>query len=125
MKNLRTFEAAVNPNITTKTLNIGLENNAYSVEEITSILQKKLGILTYLKTRIHSGQWNSKPERTLIVQFDSAHAYSFIIALIEELCEIFTQEAIAVKSGHYGVLVYNQNFAGEKFTFDNQYFINF
>lgn len=109
----------------TFTLNIGLENNPFNAGEVEAIISTRLGCMTTINTRLHIGEWNGNEERTLIVSFTSAHRISFIIALVEELCTLLTQEAIPAAGENFGILIYNNNFTDERFTFNPEYFINF
>ena len=47
-----------------------------------------------------------------------------IDAVTEDLCEAMTQECISYKSEDESKLIYNPLFDGEKYTFNEEYFIN-
>ncbi len=102
-------------------LNIGLNNNPLSQEEIISNLQKDYEII---KTSYAIGKYEDEAEPTLIVELNNPYARtSHFIKKIEELATILTQNCIAVSTDQFDILVYSQNYNGQRYKFDNQYFI--
>ena len=111
---MRTFE-----------MNIGLENtNEFNAAHIERILQAFITEST-IQTRLHVGEWDGEPELTLVIRFESSAKRITILQMVKYLCTLLTQEAIPVKDSEGGILIYNDNFTGEKMVFDPQYFINY
>ena len=101
-------------------LNIGLENNPFDFEQIIeqfSIFNK------IISARIEVGEYNGEPERTAVIEVESGIDTNKSLSQTEYLTKLFTQECIAVKIDDVGYLIYNPNFEGEKFEFDQKYFI--
>lgn len=102
-------------------LNIGLENNPYTYQKVVELID-----WTYGKSKIsrqQTGEYNGEPERTAVFLTESSYNVNKILRAVEVLTEIFTQECIAVKINDVGYLVYNPEYKGEKFEFNNEYFI--
>jgi len=103
------------------TLNIGLNNNPLSQEAIINKLREDYDIDTY---KFGIGRYEDEHEPTLIVELESTYARtSHFIKKIEELSTILTQNCIAVSTDQFDLLVYAQNYNGQRYKFDNQYFI--
>ena len=103
-------------------LNIGLENNLYSFEEVHKIIPRYISYLNYTY-RQQTGEYNGEPERTFVASFEHGASDKIILDIVEYLTTIFTQDCIAVKINDVGHLVYNPEYTGEKFEFNNEYFI--
>ncbi len=102
-------------------LNIGLNNNPLSQEEIINKLREDYAIDT---CKFGIGRYEDEHEPTLVVILDSPYARtSHFIKKIEELATILTQNCIAVSTDQFDLLVYSQNYNGQRYKFDNQYFI--
>ena len=106
------------------TLNIGLENNPATWVQIERYFSNNPDYRN-INSRVNVGEWDGKPERTLILQFETNLKISEVIAVVERLTKKLTQDAIPVQGENFGILIYNENFEGEKYSFDPQYFINF
>ena len=110
----------------TYSLNIGLENNTlnrYQIEELINYIFNSNG---RIYSRQNIGEYNGNPENTLILviagtTWDQHKVREFV----QLLCTLLTQECIPVKSPGYKELIYNSNFEGEKFTFNDDYFIDY
>ena len=102
-------------------LNIGLENNPYSHREISSYLQLTCGI--EILSREEVGEYNGESERTLVSLNHSHDDVEITLETVKLMTELFTQDCIAVKINDVGYLVYNPEYKGEKFEFNNEYFI--
>lgn len=114
------------------TLNIGLNNNPYSLKQAKQLLSDG-----YLSKSIHEykytphGIFEDNPEPTLIVRFTTTASFEYLIEILKELDKIFTQQCIAmswvnVKDGIQTTketLVYRDEFRGERYEFDRKYFI--
>src|SRR5690606_28241463 len=93
--------------------------------QIKDLLQVLIGPLTEIDYKINVGQYNGKPEKTMVVNYNSSHSREQTIKIIKEVCGVCTQECIPVKCGTFAELVYHPDYTGEKYKFDPQYFINF
>lgn len=116
----------------TITLNIGLNNNPYNLEQAKQLLSN-----SYLTHVIHEykfspdGVFKDNPEPTLIVRFSTGTSFEKCVEWLKILNEEFTQECIAmsweqVEDGFKRTketLVYRDEFEGERYTFDKQYFL--
>lgn len=108
------------------TWNIGLNNNPKTTEQI--IMTFKVNFFNDIVLfREDMGEYKESPEPTLIVEVLTEGVFfeGAVIDLTEEMCDVYTQESIAVKIDGEGHLVYNRNFEGEKYEFDEQYFLPF
>ena len=103
-------------------LNIGLENNKARFHS-----QVELRVWMFFNdlkiSRQQTGEYNGKPERTSVFLTSSKKSVETILKTVEILTELFTQDCIAVKINDVGYLVYNPEYTGEKFEFNNEYFI--
>jgi len=99
-------------------LNIGLNNNPYDVADITYVLNTLFdGKPTNFD--ILNGEYNGEVEPTLAVEYDGA----LFNHELESLCELLTQECIAVKVDGKGKMIFNPNFTGDKFEFSDEHFL--
>jgi hypothetical protein len=99
-------------------LNIGLNNNPYSFDEISEGLDGMLGLSSPPLKAL--GQWSNNPEPTLVAYVNECTVFD-----IQLLCRLYTQDCIAVWSMDFndGWLVYNPIYEDEKFIFDKEYFL--
>lgn len=102
-------------------INIGLENNKRNTPLILQYLRKK--VFTFSKYNIKVGEYNGESERTLVIQGKLKINDKEFIEVIDYLNEYCTQECISYKLNNVGTLQYNKDFQGERYTFDNQFFI--
>ena len=102
-------------------LNIGLNNNPLSRGAIINKIAEDYTINHY---SFAIGKYEDELEPTLVVHIESPYARtSHFIKKIEELATILTQNCIAVSTDQFDLLVYSQNYNGQRYKFDNQYFI--
>jgi hypothetical protein len=109
-------------------INVGLNNNPFTFEQVNDYLRNVCAInrniiFTNFSTVPQIGTYNGANEPTLVAEFESKCSQSEIIREVERLCVVFTQECIAI-SGTFDLLVYPITFNGQRFKFDNQYFID-
>ena len=104
-------------------LNIGLENNPYSYEGLIAKLAKNPKVRLGTTEQV-TGEYEGKPERTLVVNAKYDGPAKEFRQLIEKLNEDATQEAIGVRFNGRGSLIYDPKFEGDKYTFDPEFFIN-
>jgi hypothetical protein len=103
-------------------LNIGLENNPYSFDEVKIRVNVYLSFGNY-EARQEVGEYDGNEERTFVASLDSSDSVKEILQFIEHFTEYFTQDCIAVKIDGKGYLVYNPSFEGDRLEFDDKYFI--
>lgn len=92
------------------TLNIGLNNNPRTINEIIAYIQP-------IHYRIDVGEYVGEVEPTLVIAYDEDDID------IEEMCVWMTQECIAAKVNGKGLMIFNPGYDGEKFEFNQDYFI--
>jgi len=103
-------------------LNIGLNNNTKSANQVVQIARERLGIdrATWATSM---GEYLQSDEPTLVLHGETAAAFHEIVNEIASLSTELTQECIAVKIGERGRLVYAPEHKGERYNFDEKYFI--
>ncbi|MFN9112879.1 MAG: hypothetical protein ACK5XN_22670 [Bacteroidota bacterium] len=114
------------------TYNIGLNNNIY-VERYKSEYKKErierffssmsvLGVFT--RVRFGTGHWDGdEPTAILVIVSDDEFDAE---GICKNLCKLMTQTAIAMRTdGEEGKLIYHPDHKGEKYDFDEKYFIEF
>lgn len=106
----------------TLTLNIGLENNPKEAGNIVTLLDYWLSA-EKSKNKTELSEYKGVKERTLIYTVQTNTNINTIVALIEDLCKLTTQESIAFTMDEYKMLVFNPNYKGEIFDFDEKYFV--
>ena len=108
-------------------INIGLNNNNYSkaVSHINNArgyyfndYHIKQGISTY----------KGLTEDTLILSFSTEAHGSTIYNLLQQWCKYMDQECISMEltdneNNTFGALVYNTDYKGDQYTFNNKYFL--
>ena len=104
-------------------LNIGLENNPYSFDEVSGYVKWMLSFGSY-EARQEVGEYEGNEERTFVASLGSSDSVEEILQFIEHFTEKFTQDCIAVKIDGKGYLVYNPSFKGDRLEFDDKYFIS-
>lgn len=103
-------------------LNIGLNNNPKQANEVAKIARERLGI-DRATWATELGQYLEDSEPTLVLHGDTARAFHEIVNAIAKLSEDLTQECIAVKIGERGRLIYRETFTGDRYSFNEKYFI--
>lgn len=100
-------------------LNIGLNNNPYSFEQCSRILD----LMFRAKSRLDISQWVENPEPTVVSRITENWEVSDILSVIERLCVTLEQDAIAIKIDGIGYLVYRPDYVGERYSYDERFFI--
>lgn len=103
-------------------LNIGLNNNPKQANEIAKIARERLGI-DRATWATELGKYLEGDEPTLVLHGDTAKAFHEITAEVAKISEDLTQECIAVKIGERGRLIYPDAFTGERYSFNEKYFL--
>ena len=102
-------------------LNIGLNNNPFTQDQILEKLSVDYHIVA---SRFAVGSYDGDVEPTLVVLIDSPYAHaSGFIKKIEQLADVLPQNCIAVSTDQFDILCYAQGYQGERFKFNEQYFI--
>ena len=103
-------------------LNIALNNNPKQAHEVATIARERLGI-DRATWATELGEYLQDAEPTLVLHGDTAAAFHDIVNVIAKLSTEFTQECIAVKIGNRGRLIYAPEYADERYTFDEKFFL--
>jgi hypothetical protein len=101
-------------------LNIGLNNNPHSTEDILGVLKIFLSVDSH---SVQVGKWEGADEPTLVVTALTERGFDNIKAFVAELTTYLTQDCIAFKLGGQGDLAYRSDWTGDRYEFDEQYFI--
>lgn len=103
-------------------LNIGLNNNPLSASQVAKVARERLG-LDRATWATEVGEYLQDAEPTIVLHGETSKAYDQIMYLAKELSEDLTQDCIAIKVDDQGHLVYPETFTGERYEFDENYFI--
>jgi hypothetical protein len=103
------------------TINVGLNNNPKFANQIARELNGFL--FDRYSWRVENGQYNKETEPTLVIQGETLHDLQTIQARVKALCIDLTQECIPFELASYGELVYNDQYSGDRYSFDKNYFI--
>ena len=101
-------------------LNIGLNNNPFSAEDILEALTLAMKIDSQF---IKNGEYNGEVEPTLVVIGLTDRSFDAIKDFLTALSLDLTQDCIAFRYGGKGDLAYRPDFTGERYEFDENYFI--
>lgn len=102
-------------------LNIGLNNNPYDAVDIVALLNFLR--IDVDRADVVDGEYNGDCEPTLVVRALTHHHPIILDSMMSMLADDLTQECIAYKIGGKGVLKYSPWFKGDRYDFDEQYFI--
>lgn len=116
------------------TINIGLNNNPFTAQEIAQNFQElytNRGAI--VETFEALGEYVDNPEPTLVIKISTDLA-SFIWwkSEVKDFTILYTQECIPVRVEHTDVngfqttkqaLIFNPEYSGERYEFDPKYFI--
>jgi hypothetical protein len=103
--------------------NIGLNNNPLKEEQI----QQEMESIGGHSFKTHVSEWEGNAEPTLIFTLPMSLRMTQrgLETFTQNLCSLCEQEAIAVREEDgVGHLIYNENYTGEKSSFNEQYFID-
>lgn len=101
-------------------INIGLNNNPCTAQEIV------MPFVEMYKSIAHSvkmGEWAGADEPTLVMEFYTEDKFSKIHTILLGLTQTLTQDAIAFRFDEIGELVFNENYTGERYPFNEKYFL--
>lgn len=100
--------------------NIGLENNKFNAKTVVSFLQVFCDVDSW---HVCDGEYNGHPERTLVVVGLAYRPQEVFDKWVVSTAGVCTQDCIAYKYGGKGYLTYAHEYEGERFDFDERYFI--
>ena len=103
------------------TINLGLNNNPHQAPVLLMYMRKY--IFKSSKDTIKKGVWNGQIERTIIIKGKTELTPFQISNKIDYLNNLCTQDCISYKINDLGFLQYNKTFKGDKYKFDNKYFL--
>lgn len=98
-------------------INIGLNNNPLPASEIL----KYFDISD--EHNVQLGEWVGADEPTLVIEINRDIEYYRVKMFIINLTKRLTQEAIAFRFNGVGEIVFNENYTGERYPFDEAYFL--
>lgn len=103
-------------------INIGLNNNPFTNEEIIR------GLNSYfegseIKTQVQTGEWDGGDEPTLVVELFSKVGRVELREFVVFFTMALTQDAIPFRFNGRGELVFHKNYKGERYPFDEAYFL--
>jgi len=111
-------------------LNIGLNNNNLS-KLVENLNNYRSYLFNDYNVNLSHGEYNGVKELTAIVSINSLnYNYENVEKLCKMLCTSLNQECIAVSiytdeyGQNNGMLIYNDNYVGEKSVFNSSYFLN-
>lgn len=102
--------------------NIGLNNNPFA-DVVMAKFSQRIEAMTMIDNSIKVGVYNGVEEPTAVIICYTVMTNGDIIKMTESLCEQMTQECIAIKIDNIGHLVYRPDFEGERYEFDEKYFL--
>ena len=115
-------------------VNIGLNVVGYeAIRQGFKTLNEVLNLFAFGVNdfRVETGSWYDKEEgaiieRSLVFRAESGSLKPLALhAIFVNLCVLLEQDAIAFKVDEVGYLAFNPLYKGEKFEFNEKYFINF
>lgn len=101
-------------------INIGLNNNPCTAQENVMYF---VSLYTSVKHNVQTGEWDGADEPTVVMELYTNESINDVRNLLEVLTEILTQDAIAFRFNGDGELVFNDNYTGERYPFDEKYFL--
>lgn len=103
-------------------MNIGLNNNPSTAERLTGALQSYFEGST-VRTQVQTGEWDGGDEPTLVVELYNDISEFELREFVVFNTIALTQDAIAFRFNGVGELVFNDNYTGERYPFDEKYFL--
>ena len=101
-------------------INIGLNNNPCTAQENVMYL---VSLYTSVKHNVQLGEWDGGDEPTLVVELFSDINKLELREFVEFYTIFLTQEAIPFRFNGVGELVFNESYEGERYPFDEKYFL--
>lgn len=110
------------------TINIGLNNNPYDLERLTTLFNNTKEF-KHIIFEVQEGVYNLKKEFTFIVEGETEQTPEQIKSFISNLCTLLKQECISFSldiskdNKQVNKLIYNKNYNGLKQKFNKNYFL--
>ena len=111
------------------TINIGLNNNPYNLEQLTKLFNNTKEF-KHIIFEVQEGIYNLKKEFTFIVEGETKQTSEQIESFISNLCTLLNQDCIAFSldiskdNKQINKLIYNKNYIGLKEEFNKEYFLS-
>jgi len=102
-------------------INIGLGNNPFTLDEVQFMVVHRLGKCT--QTQLQVGEWEGADEDTLVFEIYTDIELDELREYLDFMTIVFEQDAIAFRFNGVGELVWNENYKGERYPFDEKYFL--
>ena len=99
-------------------INIGMNNNPMDKGALVNYIATNFNLMAYI---FDWSEYNGDKEETFVGTINIGKDDAVKIA--EGLCELLTQDYIAIEVNGVGHLVYNPSYKGERHEFNNEYFI--
>jgi len=119
------------------TFNIGLNNNPFNYEHLARFINNAFGSTNEsVQVQLRNGTYESNAEPTAVVRVAHSSEYQddrWAELMARTLCALLTQECIPYRHRQVNYpsitvidsLVYNDNFEGERYQFDEAYFLEY
>jgi hypothetical protein len=119
------------------TFNIGLNNNPFNYEQLALFIDNAFKRTNEsVQIQLRNGEYQSNAEPTAVVRVTHSFEYQdaeWAELITRTLCMVCTQECIPYRHRQVNYpsisitdsLVYNDNFEGERYQFDEAYFIEY
>lgn len=119
------------------TFNIGLNNNPFNYEQLALFIDNAFKRTNEsVQIQLRNGEYESNVEPTAVVRIAHSSEYQddrWAELMARTLCAVCTQECIPYRHRHVHYpsitmtdsLVYNDNFEGERYQFDEAYFLEY
>ena len=106
--------------------NLGLNNNNFNRYQSQILIENVFDAYKAGKysMRYEMGEFIGSDEPTLVGEFVIGSNVD-VKAIFRALADIFTQECIAIKIDGIGSLEFRNDYTGERYQFDEKYFINY
>lgn len=103
--------------------NIGMNNNTLSAEQLVDFFatHKRFRLMAYT---FQYGMFQGKQEETFVALFENSVSEGSTLVEFELVCDLLEQESIALRLEGGDVLAFNPNYEGDKYKFNDEFFIN-
>jgi hypothetical protein len=104
-------------------VNIGMGNNTLSTEQLVDFFatHKRFRLIAYT---FQYGMFQGEAEETFVALFENSVSEGSTLVEFELICDLLEQESIALRLEGGDVLAFNPNYKGDKYKFNDDFFIN-
>jgi len=104
-------------------VNIGIGNNTLSTDQLVDFFaeHKRFRLIAYT---FQYGLFQGESEETFVAVFENSVSEGSTLVEFELICDLLEQESIALRLEGGDVLAFNPNYKGEKYKFNDDFFIN-